>query len=115
MEIYKGGGFSSQGGNAQINTSVSDTSAILGIGEFKLGAITYCIYVKASGSAYASIAGGGPDGTAIKTGLSTSAIPIFVTFNGKVTVWNGVDTPWSWNGATAANLTGLPAAWTTTK
>ena len=115
MEIYKGGGYSSQGGNVQVNTSVSDTSAVLGIGEFKLGTTIYCIYIKASGNAYASVAGGGPDGTAIKTGLSTSAIPQFITYNAKVIVFNGVDTPWSWNGVTSSNLTGLPAAWTTTK
>ncbi len=115
VETYQDGGLVGQQGNTQLNSAVSDTSAVLGIGEFKTGSSVIAVYVKASGSAYAMVEGGAADGTAIKTGLSTSAIPHFCQFNGKILVFNGVDQPWSYDGTTAANLTGTPSAWSSTK
>jgi hypothetical protein len=115
FQIYKDGGFSAQKGNTQLNTGVTDDTKILGIGQYRTTNTTYAIYTKASGKAYAMDVNGGAE-TEIKTGLNATAIPQFVEFNGKVQCFNGQDTPWEWNGSgSGSNLTGLPAAWTTTK
>lgn len=115
MEIYRGGGFASQNGNTQLNTGVTDNTAVIGIGEYKTASQTYIVYTKASGKAYFIPSVGGVEPAAIKTGLNGSATPVFCTFNGKIIAFNGVNQPWSFNGTITADLTGTPAAWTTTK
>lgn len=115
MDIYREGGFQAQLGNKQLNTGVTDTSAVLGIGEYKLNGSTYAVYQKASGKAYVIPVGGGAEPSPIKTGLNASAIPKYVQYNSKVISFNGSNTPWSWNNTASADLTGLPAAWTATK
>jgi hypothetical protein len=115
MDIYREGGFQAQLGNRQLNSSVSDATAVLGIGQYRSGDNTFAIYTKASGNAYVLPIAGGAEGAAIKTGLNASAVPKFVEYNSKVIAFNGSDQPWSWNGTASANLTGTPAAWATTK
>lgn len=113
MEIYREGGVASQKGNKQLNTSVTDETEILGIGEFiNSSGDYYAVYVKASGKAYSMAAGGGGE-TEIKTGLDTSAVPVFTTFNGKIICANGTDAVWKYDGTTATDLGDQPAAWTT--
>lgn len=114
MDTYKDGGFRTQRGNEQINTSVTDETSILGIGRYRFNGVWYAIYTKASGKAYVMQAAGGTE-TEIKTGLNTSAIPQFVEFNQKVLCFNGEDAPWSWDGTTAADLTDTPAAWSSSQ
>lgn len=115
MDIFREGGFQGQGGNVQLNTSITDATAILGIGQYRTSAGTFFVYVKASGNAYVLPIAGGIEGAPIKTGLSTTATPKFVEYNSKVIAFNGVDPPWGWNGTIAADLTGTPAAWSTNK
>lgn len=115
VDIYKEGGFSCQLGNMQLNQAITDATAVTGIGQYRKGADTFIVYTKASGSAYVLPAGGGNEAAAVKTGLSVSAVPKFVEYNSKVIAFNGVDQPWSWNGTTAANLTGTPAGWSSLK
>lgn len=116
MDIYREGGFQAQLGNQQLNTGVTDTTAVLGIGEYKDGDSTYAVYQKASGNAYAILVGGGAEGSPIKTGLNASAVPKYVPYNGKVIMFNGADQPWSWAGSgTGSDLTGTPSDWSSTK
>jgi hypothetical protein len=117
LEIYKEGGFSAQKGNTQLNTSVTDDTKVLGIGQFKLNDSVTAVYVKASGKAYAMNALTGGAETEIKSGLDTSAVPMFVEFNSKVICFNGVDTPWAYDGSVtpAPDLSGTPAGWSSAK
>ncbi len=48
MDIYREGGFQAQLGNRQLKTGVTDTSAVLSIGQFRKGGNTYAVYTKAS-------------------------------------------------------------------
>jgi hypothetical protein len=62
METYQEGGFRSQLGNVQLNTGVSDATAVLGIGEFQDSSGNFwAIYQKASGIAYRMPITGGAD------------------------------------------------------
>lgn len=115
-ETYREGGFQPQKGNEKLLTTVSDATAVLGVGEYRDDAGSYwAIYLKASGNAYVVAMDGAAEGSPIKTGLSTTATPCFVQYGSSVVVFNGADAPWHWNGTAAANLTGTPAAWATTK
>jgi hypothetical protein len=115
LEIYKEGGFSSQLGNLQLNSGVTDTSAVTSIGQYKLGNLTYIMYTKSSGKAYSIALNGGAEGSPIKIGLSGSAVSKFVEYNSKVVAFNGVNNPWEWDSASATDLTNLPTDWTTIK
>lgn len=116
MEIYREGGFQAQKGNAQLNTGVSDATAILGIGEYRTATNVYALYVKASGKCYSMDSDGGAE-TEIKSGLNTSAVPVFVNYGGLVGVFNGQNTPFFFDGATtpAPNVTTPPSDWSSLK
>jgi hypothetical protein len=51
--------------------------------------------------------------TSIKTGLSASAIPSYIQFADSIYSFNGVDTPWYWNGVSQSNITTPAVAWAT--
>lgn len=114
MEIYRNGGLAAQKGNAQLNTGVTDATAVLGIGEYKSSTGSFVVYTKASGKAYVMSIGGGAE-TQINTGLSTTGIPVFVNFNNVIVCFNGVDMPWYYNGASTSTVSTPPGAWTATK
>lgn len=114
LEVYREGGFSLQKGNVQLNESVTDTTQILGIGQFEHSSGTRIIYTKASGKAYWLPLAGGAE-TEIKTGLDASAVPHFVEYYGKVVAFNGANTPWHWDGTTVADVTTPPAGWSSLK
>ena len=114
MDLYEEGGFVTQKGNVQLNSGVTDDEAILGLDGYKINDTWYVIYTKASGKAYVMSLSGGPE-TEIKTGLNSAAKPKFIQFNSKAICFNGVDTPWAWNGTSVSNLTGLPASWSSIK
>lgn len=115
MEIYRRGGFQAQKGNRQRNTT-SDATAILGIGQYRTASGVKAIYTKASGKCYVMDLTTGAE-TEIKSGLSTSAIPEFVNYNGRVGVFNGVDTPFFYDGSTtpAPDVSTPPAGWSSDK
>lgn len=114
MDIYREGGFQAQLGNRQLNTGVTDTSAVLSIGQLRKNGNTYAVYTKASGTAYRMLASGGSE-PAIMFSLNPSGVARFIEYNGKVVVFDGVNQPWSWPGSgTGSFLTGTPAAWATT-
>jgi hypothetical protein len=113
LESYREGSLIGMLGNVQLNTGVTDNTAILGIGEWVYSGGDLLIYGKASGNYYSMPVTGGPE-TLIASGKSTTAVPRFVNFQGYIIVFNGVDAPWQYNG-TATNLTGTPAAWSTNK
>jgi hypothetical protein len=111
VNTYQDGGFAGQKGNAILNATTTDETAILGIGAYQKSDETWwVIYQKASGKAYVMPLDGGAE-TEIKTGLSTSGIPQFVQFNGRAIAVNGVNIPWTWDGTTAANVTNPNTAW----
>lgn len=112
-EIFREGGFQAQKGNEQINTT-SDATRVLGIGEYRTATSVKAIYVKASGKAYTLDLSSGTE-TEIETGLDTSAVPIFVNYNGNVLAFNGDDMPWVYDGSSSAAVTTPPADWTTSK
>lgn len=113
LDIYRRGGLAAQKGNSQLNTGVTDTTAVLGIGEYINGSTTYAVYVKASGKAYIMNADGGAE-TEIYSGLNGSAVPQFANFNSAIIMFNGVNQPWAYSGTGGGSgslLTGTPAGW----
>lgn len=113
VETYQEGGFAGQKGNEILNPARIDETKILGIGAYQKADDTWwIIYQKASGKAYVLPLDGGAE-TEIKTGLNATAIPQFVQFNGRAVVVNGEDTPWTWDGTTAADVTNPHPTWST--
>ena len=111
FDLYQQGSLVGASGNVQLNTGVSDNTAIIGIGAWMSPAGNYCIYAKASGKYYTMPIGGGAE-TLISSGRSGTAVPTFVNFQGAILVFNGVDSPWQYNG-TVSTLTNQPTAWAT--
>lgn len=126
LDIYRDGGFQSQLGNTQLNTDVTDATAIVGLGQYKTDDATKIMYTKASGKAYSIDIDGGPEveipvyvsgatTPTLVTPLDDEALVKWVEYNGVVTFWNGVDNPWQYDGASALTLTGTPTAWSSSK
>jgi len=101
------GKISSRGGQAKLNsTGLGSSNPVQGLFPFYLGTTKYLVIV-VNGIAYSCTP---PSGTMtqIKTGLDTTAPVQFVTayVDGKnqLMAFNGVDTPWKWDGTGTAQV-----------